>query len=370
MSTTAKSTRAAMKAKAARMGSKTSPGKVDASSWTPPEPLNTEIKTGMRPLSRRAFKKGGKVVEKCEGGPTAMRADRPQRKSGGGIGTAMVNRNVKTANEERPEGKAHVGGYKKGGEAKAVVKKAIRQHDKNMHGGKHEELKLRKGGRTRKADGGDVKYENWKDLRTNKGPAEGQGDRTSGPGGSQMPSSVTVIRGAKTTEEPTTTTIAPRNPKKKGGRAERKSGGRAKGKTNIVISINANKPDANAMPKMPMPTPPPMPVPPVAPPGVGGPPPMMPPPGGPPPGLAGPPPGAGGPPGMPPMPRKRGGRAYRSYKDMDAGSMSGEGRLEKSEIAARKGRLSGGRARSYKDMDAGSMSGMGRIEKTAIQKHK
>jgi hypothetical protein len=159
--------------------------------------------------------------------------------------------------------------------------------------------------------------------------------------------------------------------RKKGGRAERKRGGRAKGKTNIVISINAGKPDDQQamMPKAP--TLPPMPPPPIVPPGMGaGMPPMPMPPPGPPPGM---PPGMGGPPGMPPMPRKSGGRAaYKSYKDMDAGALSGMGRLEKTEIehGKRVGRLSGGRARSYKDMDAGSLSGMGRIEKTAIQKHK
>jgi len=37
------------------------------------------------------------------------------------------------------------------------------------------------------------------------------------------------------------------------------------------------------------------------------------------------------------MGRKAGGRTYRSYKDMDAGAGSGLGRLEKTEIAARKG---------------------------------
>jgi hypothetical protein len=37
-----------------------------------------------------------------------------------------------------------------------------------------------------------------------------------------------------------------------------------------------------------------------------------------------------------PMARKRGGRTYRSYKDMDAGSASGEGRLEKTEIQRHK----------------------------------
>jgi hypothetical protein len=34
--------------------------------------------------------------------------------------------------------------------------------------------------------------------------------------------------------------------------------------------------------------------------------------------------------------RKAGGRTYRSYKDMDAGAGSGLGRLEKTEIQARK----------------------------------
>jgi hypothetical protein len=41
------------------------------------------------------------------------------------------------------------------------------------------------------------------------------------------------------------------------------------------------------------------------------------------------------PPGMP-MLRARGGRTYRSYKDMDAGAGGGEGRLEKTQIAMRR----------------------------------
>ena len=102
-----------------------------------------------------------------------------------------------------------------------------------------------------------------------------------------------------------------------GGRVERASGGRAKGKTNIVIAVNPNRGDAPSQPAaapqamqphpaMPLPTAPP----PMAPPQG-----LMP--------AGGPPPGA-----MPPvgMPRKRGGRAYY---DREGGAGSGLGRLEK-----------------------------------------
>ncbi|CAB4210662.1 hypothetical protein UFOVP1413_37 [uncultured Caudovirales phage] len=161
MSEMAKNARAAMKAKATRMGGKGDPKtKVDASSWSPPEMMNTGAKVGMRPLSRRAFRKGGKVIEKCEGGPAAMRADRKQRKAGGratSLVTDMINRNVKKANKYREGGDAHVGGYKSGGDVeqdKKLVKKAFRQHDEHMHGGKHEDIKLKKGGRTKKQVGG------------------------------------------------------------------------------------------------------------------------------------------------------------------------------------------------------------------------
>ena len=121
MSDMAKSARAAMKAKAKRLGEARSAGKVSSSDWTPPEELNADVKTGMRPVSRRAFKKGGKVMGDCN----APRADRKPRKAGGKaeykaeateFANAKVNRNVKAANEER-EGKKHIGGMKKGGRA-------------------------------------------------------------------------------------------------------------------------------------------------------------------------------------------------------------------------------------------------------------
>jgi hypothetical protein len=108
-----------MKGKAKRLTTADPHQKVDASSWTPPEPLNADVKTGLRPLSRRAYKKGGKVMGEC--GPT--RSDRKPRKSGGmtvspaEYAKAKINRNVKDANEERP-GKKHVGGMNRGGKPK------------------------------------------------------------------------------------------------------------------------------------------------------------------------------------------------------------------------------------------------------------
>ena len=55
--------------------------KVDSSSWTPEPLLNDGAKTGMRPISKRAFKSGGKVVGKA----AKVRHDRMARKSGGRV---------------------------------------------------------------------------------------------------------------------------------------------------------------------------------------------------------------------------------------------------------------------------------------------
>ena len=71
----AKKGRDAMKAKARKLAGEKDE-KVDSSDWTPPAKLNADVKTGMRPISRRAYKKGGKVT----GAAALVRADRKPRK--------------------------------------------------------------------------------------------------------------------------------------------------------------------------------------------------------------------------------------------------------------------------------------------------
>lgn len=159
----------------------------------------------------------------------------------------------------------------------------------------------------------------------------------------------------------------------------RKSGGRtnAKGKTNINIIITAG---SKKEPESMVPTPPPAPmgVPPMPAPEAPASPetPPMPPPAA----MMGGAPMGGGSPMMggdmmpPPVPRRAGGRVSKvahSFKDMTAGSGSGEGRLQKTDIAKRSAHKAGGKVyRSYKDMDAGAGSGKGRMEKTEIQSRK
>ena len=122
-----KQAKAAMNEKISRM---TAPlkGPVDASGWEAYDLLNADAKTGMRPVSRRAYKKGGKVDAKPDGKMCGGRADRKARQSGGKALTAnsLMNRNYKEANQDR-DGVKHVGGMKKGGRAKKADGGVLRQ---------------------------------------------------------------------------------------------------------------------------------------------------------------------------------------------------------------------------------------------------
>jgi hypothetical protein len=118
MSEQAKTYRAAMRAKAERLGTATSAGKVDCSSFGDVEqdPLHTDKAQGPRPLSRRAFKSGGAVL----GAAGFSHGGRAARKSGGmaeAFGNAIFNSSVKTADNDREGHVERKGGMNKGGRA-------------------------------------------------------------------------------------------------------------------------------------------------------------------------------------------------------------------------------------------------------------
>ena len=91
MSEQSKSARAAMKAKAARLAAPHT-GKVDASSYTPEKPFDAEEKVGKRPVSRRAYKKGGRVM-KVDGDASLKhvgKKPRGKKYSGGPVDRPLV----------------------------------------------------------------------------------------------------------------------------------------------------------------------------------------------------------------------------------------------------------------------------------------
>lgn len=135
--------------------------KVDSSTWTPPEAENAGVKTGARPLTKRLYKKGGKVVGKHEGKESHKHGGRMPRKAGGRATSltpdTLINRDVRMANDVR-EGTKHVGAFKKGGKAHKLGGGMIGNNPvsaQNQSMGKAAGM-MKKGGRAHRDDGGPV----------------------------------------------------------------------------------------------------------------------------------------------------------------------------------------------------------------------
>ena len=388
MSEASKAARKAAADKVERLVGADPSGKpVDASSYTPPDALKTGVQTGMRPVSKRQFKKGGKVIGKMHGEKAHHHAGRKPRKAGGSAMPPvdrLVNRDMKKANEYR-DGDKHIGGMKKGGrihkdmggmtpQAAGAMQDprmiaAARMAASNRANVPQAMLQsmptsskisrgagLKKGGhahRSHKADGGvPVPPTMPDDIRAlrNRSRAMVGDDITSSTGArpenrkhggkanhpdvaedkklikSMVKGAALKCSGGRMSRKEGGRSISIRdtweNQKgrdmdraeqamqptmKNGGRMARKSGGPAgKGKMNVNVIVAPHAPQAGGMQPQ----------------------------GGMPPRPAGavpvpmPPQGAG----APPMGRKAGGRTYRKEQDMDAGSGSGLGRLEKMQI--------------------------------------
>lgn len=341
MSTLSEQARAAAKSKAERLVRVDPRQRVDASGYTPDGAMNADVQTGPRPISRRQFRRGGKVA----GEATAPRADRKPRASGGRTLTAdsLINRNVKEANEER-DGLKHTGGMKSGGRAKrdmggmalpAWRTPVARASGGKVHGADCGCAKCA-GGRVGRKEGG----RNWiagaikhpgalhKEMHVPAGekiPAKklAKAEHSDNPKLAKRARLAETLKGLHKRDGGTVGGI-PDGTRPVAGRLARKGGGRTKGKTNVNIIIT--QPGGMARPM-----PPPM-IPPSGPVGLhqGAPPPVA--------------PAAAAPAGVMPMARKSGGRTLE--KDggklckpgaypIDSGAGGGLGRLEKAAKAAR-----------------------------------
>ena len=217
----AKKAREAMRGKAKRLAGEKDQ-KVDSSNWTPAEPLDSKVKTGMRPISPRAYKKGGKVM----GEAAECHAGRKPRKSGGRAITAdsLINRDQKEANESR-EGKKHIGGMKKGGRTgKAMggsptdaLKGGMnpQAYIKNVLG---PTMGLKKGGKIKREEGGKVPdYDTG--SRTGAGAVTTTPSKPTPPLPQRRPPEPDYDEGSHTGAGTVTKS------RKAGGRSARKSGG-------------------------------------------------------------------------------------------------------------------------------------------------
>lgn len=281
MSEMSTAARAKAKSKAERLVRNDPHETVDASNYRPDGAMDADAQVGMRPLTRKRFKSGGKV----SGEAIKARADRKPRASGGLTANSFINRNVKDANSEREGADLQHGAMKKGGRTAKFAGGPMMGRP-GMPASRPMPM-TRPMGRAF-ASGGKVHGKECRCEKCNGGAAYASG------GG--IPDGTRPV----------------------GGRTPRASGGRAKKGMNVNIIIAPQGGGAGAKPAMPMPPP-------------GGPVGLHQ--GAPPPPMA--PPGAAPPMGPPPMMRKAGGRVENVPANklgkypLKNGSGGGMGRREK-----------------------------------------
>lgn len=262
MSETSEKARSAAKEKANRLVRADPKARVDASGYRPDGAMDGDAITGMRPISRRAYKHGGMV----EGEKASTHAGRKPRKSGGGLtAESLINRDVKAANEDRG-GLTHVGGMKSGGKV----------HESGCDCAKCSGGRVGRdtGGRTMMSDPMQVA------RKGNASPAAknlaGSAMRMAGKQGvdpyNSQPAQASAyhklwnLKGGTPARKDGGAVNDGTRPV--AGRLARKSGGRAKKGTNVNIIIT-QPPAQGAAPMPPRPMGPPPAPPPGAPPGVG-----------------------------------------------------------------------------------------------------
>lgn len=381
----AKSSREKMKAKARRLAGEKDQ-KVDSSDWSPAPMLRADVKTGARPIMKPSAKGIGESNAAADTKAAIGDIKRGAYKSGGAVKDAGVyDKKALGAIDPRAKRAATPTPYKKGGkvvrasgglakqlageaaekkfgEDVAAIKKMIKETGGplDLSGSKPpDKMPIRKhGGKVKRADGGKLPNP-YEAMRSE----ERMGRMKVEEKRKLPPPKEAAESAARTGDMPAG--------RKHGGKKIAKKKGGSVGLTVVIADKGGRQQQAAPMvPPMPRGVPVPMPAPAQGAMGAPGPGPMM-------------PPGAVGaaPPAQMPMMRKAGGRVTKvakSYQDMEAGAVSGEGRLQKTDIAKlHKGapaRKDGGRiskvAKSYKDMTAGAGDGEGRLQKTDIAKAK
>ena len=376
----AKSSREKMKAKARRLAGERDE-KVDSSDWSPAPQLRADVKTGARPIMKPSAKGVGESNAAADTKAAIGDIKRGAYKSGGAV-KSRTKKNLGGVMEVLSPAYGLLRAAQRGGrdeerDANEQMKGAMMANlgQRKSGGGVYDKKALgaidprakreatpkpyKKGGRIKREDGGKLP-DPYEAMRSEErmGRMKVEEKRKQLP-----PPKEAAESAARTGDMPAG--------RKHGGKKIAKKKGGSVGLTVVIADKGGRQQQAAPMvPPMPRGVPMPMPAPAQGAMGAPGPAPMM-------------PPGAVGaaPPAQMPMMRKAGGRVTKvasSYKDMEAGAVSGEGRLQKTDIAKlRKGapaRKDGGRiskvAKSYKDMTAGAGDGEGRLQKTDIAKAK